>query len=178
MKKLLFTTLSILMLFSCSGDDEPQTIVLNWKYKLDGVQYQWSGNYPYPLEISGYSHYYPSTGGDGLLITAHSRNNTWNIGPGFSFFLPENSGVGTYVLNQGIFQGNSTSVINTAMLWDNDENLYFSGANFGNLTVNIIESSNTVGSIMKGTFSGNVIRAEQNSSIHVVTEGYFEAVRE
>jgi hypothetical protein len=174
MKKLLLTTLSILMFFSCSSDDEPQTIVLNWKYKLDGVQYQWSGNYPYPLETSGFSNYSPSTGGDGLLITATSCNGScttsMNVGPGFNFWLPENSGVGTYFLNQG----NSTIIINSGIVWDNDENGYLSSSLGGNLTVNIIESSNTVGSIMKGTFSGNVLGP--NSSIHVVTEGYFEAV--
>jgi hypothetical protein len=177
MRKLLLIAISVLMLFSCVSEiDIPTNVKIKWRFKLNGVEYRWSGNY-LSLDTDGSS--IVGVSENNALITGFSCNgpcaSSTKNGPQFSFFLPKNFSTGKYVLNQKSF--GIQDPINVGMILINDNNVYLSAfEGGGNLTVNILESSNKVNGIVKGTFSGSVIQAT-NLTSHVISDGYFEAVR-
>ena len=174
MRKLLLITISVLMLFSCSSEiDIPSNVKVKWRFKLNGVEYRWSGNY---LSLDT----------DGACIVADQGNITQISGfncngscsgtgafrVNFILALPINFKTGKYVLNQGTIQNLNYS--GTIII--NENSMYQSSSQGGDLTVNIIETSNRVNGIVKGTFSGTVINVN-NLSRNVISDGYFEAIR-
>jgi hypothetical protein len=52
MKKLISFVCTILMIFSCSSLEDdisglPSKVAIKWKFKVNGVLYQWEGFHPY-----------------------------------------------------------------------------------------------------------------------------------
>jgi hypothetical protein len=165
MKKLLFTTISVLLLLSCSSDDNSSNSgVYKWKFKLDGVLYEWSG----PLgSISGGSTYSSS----GRLLGLSKDEN--NIMMSVSVILPSNS-IGNYTLS------NSQSFM--IGIFSSNEPTFYSILNGGVMEVNITSFSNNSflsnpsnPGIIKGTFSGTI--RKDGEGLSNITEGSFEAIR-
>ena len=176
MKKLLLTTLSILMLFSCSGDSvnapdtTPQNVLVKWKFKFNGVLYQWEGSSDSNSNTNNLGHC------SHVLPTQQPTDGFIQLGKpniDMNFEIPNNN-IGNHILNSVNF-GNSFS------FWINNE--YYATSQLGGPTqvnLNISQMPTAIGGIVKGTFYGTVRRGYPPSapSIRQITEGYFEAVRE
>lgn len=174
MKKLLLTTLSILMLFSCSGDDDnapdttPQNVLVKWKFKANGVLYQWEGyNTPSSNGMSIYLS--PSSQSD-----PHGTISLSKDGPNandlllLEFWIP-NGNIGNHILN-------SENAGDAAVL-SIGGNGYSTSQLFGQcqLNLNISQIATADGGITKGTFSGTM-KGFDNSIITIqITEGSFES---
>ncbi len=168
MKKYILGFLFIFFIISCSTDssETSSSDTLKWNFKLDGVQYKWSGN---PKDFSSW--------GSSTYSVKSSTKNTITLFStqdpiiSFDFIVPSLS-VGTYTLNS----------IGSAYITD------YSGAFITYYTTNqyqivlkITESNiNLDSGKIKGTFSGKLTR-ENSSGVTIVkniSEGYFEAIKE
>ena len=169
MKKLIFTLLAGILL-SCSNDSSnssPGTI--KWKFKMDGVQYEWSGNYPYS-QTSGQSSYLgepkntPTISLASPIISSGNRQVMLN----FTF---QNESTGTYIIDDSV-------IGNSATLFINGQDIYSTDPNFGGeITLNVTQMASSTNGITKGTFSGTLVGLTQQLPTVEITEGSFEAIR-
>jgi hypothetical protein len=174
MKKLLLTTLSILILFSCSGDDDntpdntPQNFAVKWKFKANGVLYQWEGTTENnSMPNSGASVYYSATlpDPDGIISL-----NTPDASVSVALTIP-NDNIGTHILNDPFSEAATVTLGNQS---------YINTQQFGpcQINLNVSQIATAVGGITKGTFSGTLKGISTNSSNILtiqITEGSFES---
>jgi hypothetical protein len=168
MKFYIFVLLAGILL-SCSknnnnnNSDDSNTSSANgtWRFKMDGVQYQWiSLNDPFNLSSSTFSE-----------NSSMTEIELWNDSPLFSFtFKISTLNTGTYFLNN----------YNAFLTYHGSSVTYYTDAS-NIITLNITEINNNVTpNIIKGTFSGKLTRENNQGEMIVknITEGYFEAIRE
>jgi hypothetical protein len=168
MMKYILGLLFIYLITSCSIDsgEISSTDTIKWNFKLDGVQYKWSGN---PKDVMSW--------GSSTYSVKSSTKNSIQLASiqdpmiSFDFIVPSLS-VGTYTLNS----------IGSAYITDYSGTIitYYT-TNQHQIILKITESNINLGKgKIKGTFSGKLTR-ENSSGVTVVknvTEGYFEAVNE
>ena len=167
------------MLFSCSGDDDNarDTVLVKWKFKANGVLYQWEGSWPFSATenysaTSGQSSYlgepqnYPTISLNSPIISSGNREIMLSI----SF---PNEATGTFNINN-LVDGNS------ALLFINDDS-YSTSQQLGQcqINLNISQIATAVGGLTKGTFSGTMKGFDNNFNVLTIqiTEGSFESVR-
>jgi hypothetical protein len=163
MKKLLLTTLSILMMFSCSNDKE--TDITNnfqkWKYKVNGVQHEWEGD---SNETSSWGSSFFSEQSSFAKINLSKVEDPIRF---FNFKIPTLNN-GEYILAGG---NNSSAnlVVSTLITYYTDSSHKI---NF--------KITNATENKITGTFSGELYRENNmgNPVVVNITEGYFEAIRE
>ncbi len=171
MKKIIFIFLVGIFLSCSSNSDNNNDVDTNsitgmWRFKMDGIQYQWTNGNTSPLSPdSGTSTFLESSSMTEIKLIKSSD-------PIFTFtFKIPTLNTGTYVLNNA-----------DAYLTDFSGTIVTYYTNASNIiTLNITEINNNVTpNIIKGTFSGK-LRRENNQGVIIVkniSEGYFEAVRE
>ena len=171
MKKLLLITLSILMLFSCSGDDDttPQNVLVKWKFKANGVLYQWEGTSDYSA-TSGTSSYLKQPGTYPSISLSSPGSSSANIEVMFRISFP-NETTGPFIIN-------SSTAENSASLILNGVN-YATTLQLGQcqINLNVIQIATAAGGITKGTFSGTMKKLDFTNATLQITEGSFESVR-
>jgi hypothetical protein len=171
MKKISIIILSFLM-FSCSKDltdsNNFSSGTIIWSCKVNGVQYQWSGSYPYSAS-SGQSSYLgqpantPTVSLASPIISSGNRQFMLT----FSF---QNENLGTRVIN-------GSAVGNTASLVLNQQ-VYSTYPSTAQINLNISQMSSAVNGITKGTFSGTMVGAGAGTIQTInITEGSFETIR-
>ena len=169
MKKIILGIFVGLLFISCSSDSSNNSSngTIKWRFKANGVQYEWSGNYPYSA-TSGQSSYIGEDLGGVPTITLSSPTISGNREIMLIFTFP-NESTGTFNLDDSV-PGNSVSlVINNA--------LYSTVPNLGEITLNISQMATSSGGITKGTFSGTMVSVNQQMLPMEITEGSFEAIR-
>ena len=169
MKKLIFALLAGILL-SCSNDssDNSSSGTIKWRFKVDGVLYEWSGNYP-PTQTSGQCIY----SGEPLSVPIVSMSSPI-ISSGkrqvmLTFIFP-NESTGPHIMD-----GSSNE--NSAALIINGSELYSTYPEFGQINLNITQMASVTGGITKGTFSGTMVGVTQQLQTVEITEGSFEAIR-
>jgi hypothetical protein len=168
MKKLIFTLLAGILL-SCSNDSSNSSSgTISWSCKVNGVQYQWSGSYPYSA-TSGQSSYLgepasvPIVSLASPIISSGNRQVMLNL----SF---QNENLGTRVIN-------GSEVGNTASLVLNQQ-VYSTYPSMAQINLNISQMASAVNGITKGTFSGTMVGGGTGTIQTInITEGSFEAIR-
>ncbi|WP_353167689.1 hypothetical protein [Flavobacterium sp.] len=170
MKKIIFIFLVGIFL-SCSSNSDNNDVGTNsitgiWRFKMDGVQYQWINGNSDPLTPGSGS----STFLESSSMTEIDLYKTSDPIFNFTFKIPTLN-TGTYLLNN--FNAALTDYSGTIVTY------YTNASNI--ITLNITEINNNVTpNIIKGTFSGK-LRRENNQGVIIVkniSESYFEAVRE
>ena len=173
MKFYIFVLLAGILL-SCSknnnnnNSDDSNTSSANgtWRFKMDGIQYQWINLNSDPLDLSS------STFSENSSMT---EIDLWNENPVFSFtFKISTLNTGTYFLNN---LNNYNAVLTD---YSGSFVTYYTDAS-NIITLNITEINNNVTpNIIKGTFSGKLTREnnQEETIVKNITEGYFEAIRE
>jgi hypothetical protein len=161
-KSFLLFIVSIVFLSCITDDDTSSYDSYKWKFKLDGVLYEWSGDYFYDF-ASGYSKYSSSEKSLTFVRNPGSLNNyVW-----VDITLPEN-GTGNYTLN------NSDSFF--VEIFSNFSSIEYSVLSGGTMNVSITSFSNSSnGGKVKGTFSGTI--RKEGEGLSNITEGSFEAIR-
>lgn len=171
MKKI--TSIIILILFvSCSNEsndtNNSPSGTISWSCKVNGVQYQWSGSYPYSA-TSGQSSYLgepastPTVSLASPIISSGNRQVMLNL----SF---QNENLGTRVIN-------GSEVGNTASLVLNQQ-VYSTYPSMAQINLNISQMASAVNGITKGTFSGTMVGGGSGTIQTInITEGSFEAIR-
>jgi hypothetical protein len=169
MKKNILSIFAVLLFISCSNDssDNSSNGTIKWKFKANGVQYEWRGNYPYTFS-SGQS---SDVGVDlgvvpTILLSSPTISGAREIMLTFTF--PSQS-TGTFNLNNSV-PGNSVSLVM-------NNNLYSTIPNLGEIILNISQIATSTGGITKGTFSGTMVSASQQMQTIQITDGSFEAIR-
>jgi hypothetical protein len=171
MKKIIFIFLVGIFL-SCSSDSDnnndvdTNSITGMWRFKMDGIQYQWINGNTSPLSPdSGTSTFLESSSMTEIKLVKSSD-------PIFTFtFKIPILNTGTYVLsNADAYLTDFSGTIVT----------YYTNAS-NKITLNITEINNNVTpNKITGTFSGKLYRTNNqgNSVIKNISEGYFQATRE
>lgn len=164
MKKIIFALLAVILL-SCSNDSNDVSLATTkWKFKMDGVQYEWSGDSSDPMSF-----------GSSLFSQQNSATSIELfsvLDPSISFnFVIPTLNKGTYILdNANAYLTNySGSIVS-----------YYTSSSY-KITLNITEINNDVTpNKIIGTFSGKLVRENSSGATIVknITEGYLEAVRE
>lgn len=164
MKKIIFALLAVILL-SCSNDSNDVSLATTkWKFKMDGVQYEWSGDSSDPMSF-----------GSSLFSQQNSATSIELfsvLDPSISFnFVIPTLNKGTYLLdNANAYLTNySGSIVS-----------YYTSSSY-KITLNITEINNDVTpNKIIGTFSGKLVRENSSGATIVknITEGYLEAVRE
>lgn len=157
---------------SCSSSNDSNNDVVSnsitgiWRFKMDGVQYQWTNGNTSPLS--------PDSGTSSFLeSSSRTEIELWKTDdPIFSFtFKIPTLNKGTYLLSNA-----------DAYLTDYSGTIISYYTNSSNkITLNITEINNNVTpNKITGTFSGKLYRTNNqgNSVIKTITEGYFQAIRE
>ena len=165
MKKLIFALLAGILL-SCSNDssDDSSSGTTNWKFKMNGVQYEWSGDSSNPMSF-----------GSSLFSQQNSKTSIELFSVqdpmiSFHFDLPILK-TGTYILDD--YQANLTDYSGSIVS-------YYSYNSY-KITLNITQINNDVTpNRIVGTFSGKLVRENSSGATIVknITEGYFEAIKE
>lgn len=164
MKKLLFLILSIFSMFSCSSDSESSDTNSNnqeWKFKINGVQHQWTGDSNKPMSW-------------GSSIASQENNSVKIELTGLETDPMMTLTLRIPNLTQSVYQLDSSN--EAWLLYLNLPITYYAESN-DKLTMNIIESNDN---IVKGTFSGRLRRENNQGNIVTIniTEGYFKAIRQ
>ena len=159
-------------MFSCSKDstdsNNSSSGTINWSCKVNGVQYQWSGSYPY-TSTSGQSSYLgqpasiPTVSLASPIISSGNRQVMLNL----SF---QNENLGTRVINGSVLGNTASLVLN--------QQLYSTYPSTAQINLNISQMASAVNGITKGTFSGTMVGAVSGTLQTInITEGSFEAIR-
>ena len=182
MKKIILLLTIGLLFISCSSssNDSPSSSssgVYKWRFKLDGVLYEWQGNH---LTFGGAI----AAGGQSTYVVNTIALQKTN-GNGIPFITV---GIIFPTASTGNFVFNSSSDINASFLINfSNDNLdmvgSYSSAFGGTMNVNITSLSNVTflsnptnpGKVI-GTFSGTIMSYDNNSTV-TITDGYFEAGR-
>lgn len=152
MKKLIFALLAGILL-SCSNDsNDSSSGTIKWKFKMNGVLYEWSGNYPYS-QTSGQSSYLGEPTNTPTISLASPIISSGNRQVGLTFTFP-NESTGTSIIDDSVL-GNSASLV------INGQDLYSSYPNLGEITLNVTQMASSTNGITKGTFSGTMVKATQ-----------------
>ena len=168
MKKLIFALLAGILL-SCSNDSSNSSSgTIKWKFKMDGVLYEWSGNYPYS-QTSGQSSYLGEPTNTPTISLASPIISSGNRQVGLTFTF-SNESTGTSIIDDSV-EGNSASLV------INGQDLYSTYPNLGEITLNVTQVASSTNGITKGNFSGTMVKATQLSQTVEITEGSFEAIR-
>jgi hypothetical protein len=175
MKKLILLMILGLIFSSCSSTEEESSAsgLYKWSFKLDGVLYEWQGNYL--TNTNGGTASYS----DNLLFLQYSKPTINNGEVNLVRLLTAFSTVST-----GNFIFNSSTnpfVININRTNQQDEE--YSTSNGGTINVNVSALSNDTKLTNSespckviGTFSGT-IKKTGSQTIYNITDGNFEAVR-
>lgn len=108
MKKLIFTLLAGILL-SCSNDSSNSSSgTIKWKFKMDGIQYEWSGNYPYS-QTSGQSSYLGEPASVPMVSLASPIISSGNRQVMLNFTF-QNESIGTSIIDDSVM-GNSASLV-------------------------------------------------------------------
>lgn len=171
MKKFSIIILSFL-LFSCSKDstdsNNSSSGTISWSCKVNGVQYQWSGSYPYST-TSGQSSYMGEPASTPTVSLASPIISSGNRQVGLTFTF-QNENLGTRVIN-------GSAVGNTASLVLNQQ-VYSTYPSMAQINLNISQMASAVNGTTKGTFSGTMVGAGTGTIQTInITEGSFEAIR-
>ena len=171
MKKIIYIFLAGIFLSCSSNSDNNNDVGTNsitgiWRFKIDGIQYQWTNGNTSPLSTDS---------GSSTFLESSSRTEIelWKTyDPIFSFtFKIPTLNTGTYLLSNA--DAYLTDYSGTIVSYYTDDS--------NKITLNITEINNNVTpNKIKGTFSGKLFRINNqgNSVIKTISEGYFEAVRE
>jgi hypothetical protein len=184
MKKITLTITICLLFLSCSSDSsDSQSGLYKWRFKLNGVLYEWEGNH---LSLNGTGAI--GAGGqstysvNSLALQKINSNGTPLIT--LSILFP-NTSSGDFVFNSSNFSNNQAFSI---ILLNNDQEIIgnYSSAFGGNINLNISSLStisftsnpSNPGKVI-GTFSGTVssLSPDGIETSASITDGYFEAVR-
>ena len=182
MKKIILGLTIGLLLISCSSssnDSASSSGIYKWKFKLDGVLYEWQGNHLAPngggaFGAGGQATYAVNS----LALQKANANGTIPVTVSVTF--PTTS-TGNFVFNSST--SSTSQNVNIIFTSDNQQLTgQYSTMFGGNMNVNITSLSNTTfasnptnpGKVI-GTFSGTINSASGTSS--TITEGSFEAVR-
>lgn len=178
MKKIILGLIGCLLIScsSSSNDSSSSSGIYKWRFKLDGVLYEWQGNHLAPngggpFGAGGQATYSVNS----LALQKANANGT----------LPVNVTISFPSTSTGSFAFNSSSSQNINVVFMNDNQQLtgqYSTIYGGNMTVNITSLSNSTfvsnptnpGKVI-GTFSGT-INSVSGTSV-TITEGSFEAVR-
>ena len=164
MKKLIFAFLAV-VLMSCSNDSSDSSSgTTKWKFKMNGVQYEWSGDSSNPLSF-----------GSSVFSQQNSETSIelWSTQDpviSFDFDIPTLN-TGSYILDD--FDAYITDYSGTIVT-------YYTNSSY-KITLNITQINNDVTpNRIVGTFSGKLARENSSGATIVknITEGYFEAIRE
>ena len=165
------------MIFSCSSLEDdisglPSKVAIKWKFKVNGVLYQWEGFHPYS-PTSGQSSHLTGTSLSQIISLASPVNSSNTREVMLSFTIPAER-TGTFNINELIAGSNGVLlIINNDKLYSTDQQLCQC-----EIKLNISQIATSVGSITRGTFSGSMGEITQFSNNLVqITEGSFESVR-
>lgn len=160
----ILITIIFSMLISCRADDSSSDLqdsngLQEWKYKINGIQYQWKGDSNNVMSW-GESIYNIKNGK--VLIKLSSLQEPLMS---FNIEIPELK-TGTYIIENY-----------KAYLIEYSTFLTWYCENNNQITVNITEIKNNK---IKGTFSGKIIRETNQGTIftRTISEGYFDAILE
>jgi hypothetical protein len=182
MKKIILLLTIGLFFLSCSSDSSSSSSSgpYKWRFKLDGVLYEWEGNH-LALDGSGAI----GAGGQATYsvnsITLQKINSNGTPLITVSMIFPTTS-TGNFVFNSSNY---STSQAFQMILLSNNQQIdgMYGNVAGGTMNVNISSLSNVTftsnptnpGKVI-GTFYGTVKSADGTSTA-TITDGYFEAAR-
>ena len=175
MKKLISFLCMILMIFSCSSledniSDLPSKVAIKWRFKVNGVLYQWEGFHPYS-NTSGQSSHLTGIGLSQVIMLNSPVNGSNTREVMLTITIPTER-TGTFNINDLVPGSNGVVlIINNNKVYSTDQQL-----GQCELKLNISQIATSVGSITKGTFSGSM-RDLQSFNLVQITEGSFESVR-
>jgi hypothetical protein len=176
MKKLFLFTCAILMIFSCTSIEDnnsgvPSKVAIKWRFKVNGVLYQWEGFSTYS-STSGQSSYLVAPSFSPVISFASPVNSSNTREVMFSITIPTER-AGTFIMNDLVPGSNG-------MLLFINNNTYSTDQTLGQceMKLNISQIATSAGRITKGTFSGSMrgIQSFSNNLVQI-TEGSFESVR-
>lgn len=172
MKKILLLSISILLSISCSSDssDDNSSGTIKWRFKANGVQYEWSGNYPYSA-TSGQCSYLGQLNSVPTIMLGTPVLSSGNREVMLTFTF-ETESTGTYILDD-CSQGNSANLI----IGGATGTQYATCFGLGEITLNVSQMASSTGGITKGTFSGTMVSVNQQMQPIQITDGSFEAIR-
>jgi hypothetical protein len=165
MKKIILGITMGLLLISCSSssnDSSSPAGVFSWSFKLDGVQYQWSGSLTDP-NSAGLAQY----SGGNILLT---KNLVATVGITLSSVSTGNftcNSTSSSSINIGIVEG--IQDLDTSRSGSN-MNVNISSLSSDTFSTNPLNPGKVI-----GTFSGTIKDIAGDS--HTVTDGSFEAIR-
>ena len=171
MKNFIIIILSSIF-FSCSNEspdsDNSSSGTIKWSCKINGVQYQWSGSYPYST-TSGQSSYLGEPTSVPMVALASPIVSSGNRQIQLTFtFQNENSG--THIINDGVSGNSATLVLN--------QQVYSTYPSMAQINLNISQMASATNGITKGTFSGTMVGGSTGTIQTInITEGSFEAIR-
>ena len=159
MKKIILGLTIGLLLISCSTDSSSSSNVFKWKFKIDGVLYEWSGNQLTNPEAGGCTF----ASGTLAMSTTSSAINAGGTFPSIS--------TGTFTMTE------PNNVFTVSI--DNVPYATIDGATISitvtSLSPNTYASNPTNPGKVIGTFSGTV--KSLGGQTKTITEGSFEAMR-
>ena len=159
MKKIILGLTIGLLLISCSSDSSSASNVFKWKFKIDGVLYQWSGNQLTNPEVGGCSL-------SNSLLAMQDSSGTVSAGGQFPS------------ISNGTFTMMEPNNVFTVSI-DNVPYVTIDGATISitvtSLSPNTLASNPTNPGKVIGTFSGTV--KSLSGQTKTITEGSFEAMR-
>jgi hypothetical protein len=191
MKKISVVLLSLFAFLVISCENEPidpalqvnngssnnvNAAIYKWRFKLDGVLYEWEGNHIINPNSGGQSTYSINS-----IALQKTNSNNFPILT-VSMIFPSTS-TGNFVFNSS--NSSTTNAFQITFINSNSsiDNLY-STTSGGTMNVNISSLSNVTlysnptnpGKVI-GTFSGTIKSALGGSNIATITDGSFEAIR-
>ncbi|MGV1013008.1 MAG: hypothetical protein ACOYBS_11220 [Flavobacterium sp.] len=171
MKKFIIIILSFLM-FSCSKDstdsNNSSSGTISWSCKVNGVQYQWSGSYPYSA-TRGQSSYLGEPASTPTIMLASPIISSGNrqIMLTLSF---QNENLGSHLINGSVAGNQASLVLN--------QQVYSTYPSTAQINLNISQMASAVNGITKGTFSGTMVGAVSGTLQTInITDGSFEVIR-
>jgi hypothetical protein len=163
MKHILILFL-VFFSISCSSDSDNNDTIANnqeWKFKINGVQHQWTGDSNDPMSW-GSSFFSQENNSVEIELTGLETDPMMVL----TLRIPN--------LNQGSFQLDSSN--EAWLLYSNLAITYYAESN-DKLTLHITDSNDN---LIIGTFSGRLRRENNQGDIVTIniTEGYFKAIRQ
>jgi hypothetical protein len=172
MKKIILGIITTLLIISCSSDssDNGSHGTIQWKFKANGVQYEWSGNYPYTA-TSGQASYLGETSSVPTINLGSPVVSSGNREIMLTFTFP-NESTGNFTLDD-CNPGNSANLV----VGGASGTQYATCFGTGEIILNISQMATSTGGITKGTFSGTMVSVSQQLLPMEITEGSFEVIK-
>lgn len=175
MKKIILLLTIGLFFLSCSSDSNGSSSsgIYKWRFKLDGVLYEWEGNH-LALDGSG------AIGAGGQATYSVNSIALQKINSSGTPIISVTINFPTTSTGNFVFNASNTSQAFTLL---NNQLIYSTIPVGGAMNVNISSLSNVTfysnptnpGKVI-GTFSGTV-KSTDGTSTATITDGYFEAAR-